>query len=250
MPVFVKVQAQKYIQDRNKFKIPEIIFNPSLVFSLHVYLLSFDQVTHPYNLRYTGAKEFNNSNEVTDTLQNIILQHADIRTFVRHYKVEVDINIQCIICKTGISINPDQLFKLSAKESESLNKLPVVLAWQEKVNKRKQKWEDCKAKLQHANMAASHCFKDCRQDLRLQKKLELLKDQIIEAKRRYNIAVCKSRNEKQQQQNQKIQENLKYYKNKQPVINLEQQLAGKVVNTKVIDTLEHKSSMAPHNSKY
>ena len=39
--------------------------------------------------------------EVTDALQNVILQHSDIRTFVRHYEVDVDVDVQRIIRKTG-----------------------------------------------------------------------------------------------------------------------------------------------------
>ncbi|KAL4980902.1 hypothetical protein BDW66DRAFT_163934 [Aspergillus desertorum] len=207
----------------------------------------FDQVTHPYNLRYAGAKAFNNSGEVTDALQNVILQHADIRTFVRHYEVDVDVDVQGIVRKTesqtplvrfacsfSASIDPDRPFRLSAEESKSLNKLPVVLTRQEKVNKYKQKWEDCKAKLQRANMAASHCVEDCKPDLRLQKKLELLEDRTMEAKRRYNIAIRELRNEKQRQRNRRIRENLKRYRNEQPVID-------------VMNTLEHKSSMAPQH---
>ncbi|KAL3428625.1 hypothetical protein BDV09DRAFT_204184 [Aspergillus tetrazonus] len=207
-----------YIKDvaENEFKILEIIFDPSLVLSPHVFLLSseitgFDQVTHPYNLRYAGAKAFYNSSKVTDALQNVILQHVDICTFVRYYEVDVDVDIQGIVRKTesqtplvrfaclfSASINPNRLFRLSAEESKSLNKLPVVLARQEK----------------HVNMAASHCVEDCNPDLWLQKKLELLEDRTMEVKRRYNIAICELRNKKQRQQNQQIWENLKHYRNK------------------------------------
>ncbi|KAL2812560.1 hypothetical protein BDW59DRAFT_176957 [Aspergillus cavernicola] len=131
-------------------------------------------------------QEFNNSKEIIDALQNIILQHTDICTFVWHYEVDININIQGIICKTG-----SQILLLSTQESKSLNKLLVVLAWQDK----------------------------------LQEKQEVLMEQTIEAKQRYNIAL--------------------HELNKQPIINLEQQLAGKLVITKIIDTLEHKGSMAP-----
>ncbi|BCR90283.1 uncharacterized protein ACHE_60169S [Aspergillus chevalieri] len=104
-------------------------------------ITGFDQVARPYLLRYTGAKELNSSEELTDALQNVILQHADIRTFVRHYEVNVDVDVQGIIRKTGsqtqfvrfacslsASIDPNQPYKLSSKESKSLNELPVVRA--------------------------------------------------------------------------------------------------------------------------
>lgn len=242
-------------------------------------ITGFDQVSHPYNLRYAGAKAFNNSgklpsiprpwlvgsltqwiDEVTDALQNVILQHSDIRTFIRHYEVDVDVDVQGIIRKTGsqtalvryacsfsASIDPNRPFKLSAEESKSINKLPVVLARQEKVNKRKQKWEDSEAKLLHFNMAISQRFKDCKPSLRLQEKLELLEDRTIEAKQRYKIAGRELRNEKQRQRNRRIRENLERYRKEQPVIDIEQQLAGKLVNRKVMDILEHKSLMPPQH---
>jgi hypothetical protein len=56
-----------------------------------------------------------------DALQNVMLQHANIHTFIRHYKVDVDADVQGIVRKTGsqtpliwfayslnTSINPDQ----------------------------------------------------------------------------------------------------------------------------------------------
>ena len=69
----------------------------------------------------------------------------------------------------------------------------------------------------------------------------------MEAKRRYNIAVRELRNEKQRQRNRRIRENLERYRNEQPVIDLERQLAGKLVDTKVMDTLEHKGFIPPQH---
>ncbi|KAL4757633.1 uncharacterized protein BDW70DRAFT_153214 [Aspergillus foveolatus] len=67
----------------------------------------------------------------------------------------------------------------------------------------------------------------------------------MEAKQQYSIAVHELHSKKQRQQNSLIQENMECYRNKQPMINLEWQLTGKLVNTKVLDTLERKSSMSP-----
>jgi hypothetical protein len=81
-------------------------------------ITGFEQVAKPYLLRYAGAKALNNSGEydpnmyqaswltpwieeVTNELQMLILQHSDIRTFVRHYQVDVDIDVQGIIRKNG-----------------------------------------------------------------------------------------------------------------------------------------------------
>ena len=56
-----------------------------------------------------------------------MLQHADIRTFTRHYEVDVDVDVQGIVRKTGTqtplvrfacslsaSIDPDRPYKLSS----------------------------------------------------------------------------------------------------------------------------------------
>ncbi|ODH27471.1 hypothetical protein ACO22_04193 [Paracoccidioides brasiliensis] len=107
-------------------------------------IMGFEEVAHLYNFRYAGAKAFNNSEEVTEALQNVMLQHADIRTFVKHYQVDVDVDAQGIVRKTGsqtelvrfacsmsASIDPNRPFKLSPEESRSLKYLPVVLGRQE-----------------------------------------------------------------------------------------------------------------------
>jgi hypothetical protein len=245
-------------------------------------ITGFDQITRPYLLRYAGAKEFNNSSEyipspqelgtdskveeVTDALQNVILQHADIRTFIRHYEVDVDVDVQGIIRKTGsqtplvrfvcslsASIDPDRPYKLSPEESKSLNTHPKVRAQQDSVNKRKQKWDDHKAKLARAEAACQAAFGHLGHEhlskphRHLKAKMELLQDRAMEAKRRYNNAVRELRNEKQRQRNRRVRENLERYRNEQPVIDLERQLAGQLVDTKVIDTLEHKSFMSPQH---
>jgi hypothetical protein len=200
--------------------------------------------------------------EVTDALQNVMLQHADIRTFIRHYEVDVDVDAQGIIRKTGsqtplvrfacslsASIDPDRPYRLSTEESKSLNELPVVRARQDTVNERKRKWEDRKAKLERANLACQAAFGHLdegalsKHHRRLREKLELSQDRTMEAKRRYNNAVRELKNEKQRQRNRRIRENLDRYKNEQPVIDLELQLAGKLVDTKVLGALEHKGFM-------
>ncbi|OJD26938.1 hypothetical protein ACJ73_01660 [Blastomyces percursus] len=69
----------------------------------------------------------------------------------------------------------------------------------------------------------------------------------MDAKHKYNRAVRELRNEKQRQRNRLIRANLKRYRDEQPVIDVERQLAGKLVDTKVMETLEHKSFMSPEH---
>jgi hypothetical protein len=66
----------------------------------------------------------------------------------------------------------------------------------------------------------------------------------MEAKRRHNRAVRALRNEKQRQRNQRIRENLERYRNEQPVIDLECQLAGLMVTPRVKKTLQDRDSMS------
>ncbi|GMG38731.1 unnamed protein product [Aspergillus oryzae] len=244
-------------------------------------ITGFEQVTKPYLLRYAGAKAFNSSGaylpcpllqteltqrkeEVTDALQNVMLQHADIRTFIRHYEVDVDIDVQGIVRKTGsqtplvrfacslsASIDPDRPFWLSAEESKSLNQLPAVRERQKTVNERKRKWVDRKAKLDRVTQACQASFGPLNagaltgRHRQLQVKLQHLQDRTLEAKRKYNASIRELRNEKQRQRNRRIRENLERYKNEQPVIDLERQLAGKLVDAKVMGALERKGFMPP-----
>ncbi|KMU91766.1 hypothetical protein CIHG_09639 [Coccidioides immitis H538.4] len=75
-----------------------------------------------------------------------MLQHTDICTFVKHYQVDVDVDAQGIVRKTG-----SQTAFLSAEESRSLNYLPVVLGWQDTVQKCKQELKNHEAELECAN---------------------------------------------------------------------------------------------------
>nr|KMM69757.1 hypothetical protein CPAG_06071 [Coccidioides posadasii RMSCC 3488] len=229
-------------------------------------ITGFEQVANPYKLRYAGAKAFNNSKEITNTLQNIMLQHADIRTFVKHYQVDVNIDAQGIIQKTGsqtplvrfacsmsASINPNQPYKLTPEESRSINFLPEVLERQATVKQHKKDWADRKADLETANRVCKTVFGHIDPELlaesntQVLEKLEIFQDRVTEAKAAYNDSVRQLQNKKQRQRNRQIRENLARYKNEQPVIDLERQLAGKLVDTKVMDTFKHGSFMPPEH---
>jgi Protein of unknown function (DUF3435) len=125
-------------------------------------------------------------------------------------------------CSLSASIDPDRPYGLSTGESKSLNDLPEVRARQDTVNECKQKWEDRKAKLERANLAHQTAFGHLDEG-----KLALFQDRMVKAKTRLNKATRELRNKKQRQQNRRIRENLERYKNEQPVIDLELQLAGK-----------------------
>ncbi|KAJ1715650.1 hypothetical protein NYO67_2123 [Aspergillus flavus] len=186
-------------------------------------ITGFEQAITLYLLWYAGAKAFNSSEEVTNALQNVMLQHAGIRRFIRHYEIDVDVDVQGIVRKTGsqtplvrfacslsASIDPDRPFWLSAEEFKSLNQPPAVRERQKNVNEQKRKWKDRKTKLDRAIRASSR-----------EAGTPPGSDAGSEA------------------------ENLEWYKNEQPVIDLERQLAGKLVDTGVTDALERKGFMSP-----
>jgi hypothetical protein len=197
------------------------------------------------------------------------LQHSNIRTFIRHYEVDVDVDAQGIVRKTSsqtelvqfayslsASINPNQPFWLSPEKSKSLNALPEVVAWQDTVNGRKQKWKVREAKFKRARIVCQARFGTLdagtlsKSRRKVQKKLQEIKEQTKEAKRRYDRAVRELRNKKQQQRNRRIRENLQRYRDKQPVIDLESQLAGMMIDTKVMKTLRCQDAMSAQHLTY
>jgi hypothetical protein len=201
---------------------------------------------------------------VTDALQNVILQHSDIRTFVRHYEVDVDVDVQGIVRNTGsqtalvrfacslsASIDPDRPYKLSSEESRSITELPEVRAKQEKVDERKRKWEDRQAQFEltekEFHLSSNYPEQDATPEDHhyLREKLEAAQEKVAEANRKKNRAILELRSEKQRQRNRRVRENLERYKIEQPVIDLERQLRGKLVDTKVLGALENARPSSP-----
>ncbi|EDN03055.1 predicted protein [Histoplasma mississippiense (nom. inval.)] len=221
-------------------------------------ITGFEEVAHPYNLRYVGAKAF--------TTANIMLQHTDIHTFIKHYQMDVDVDVQGIVrktcsqtalvqfaCSMSASIDPNRLYKLSPEESRSLNYLSVVRGRQDTVQKRKREWEDHEAELEHVNRVCKTSLGHldnrvlAESNPEVLERLEVFRDQTAEAKSEHNKATCELHNKKQRQRNRQICENLEHYKNEQSVIDLERQLAGKLVDIKVMDTFEHEAFMPPEH---
>ncbi|KAH7370264.1 hypothetical protein BKA65DRAFT_471486 [Rhexocercosporidium sp. MPI-PUGE-AT-0058] len=60
-------------------------------------ILGLLQPTRLYCLRYNAANEFNQSGDVTDALQNMMLQHASVDTFIKHYLPRRSGDIRAIV---------------------------------------------------------------------------------------------------------------------------------------------------------
>lgn len=68
--------------------------------------------------------------------------------------------------------------------------------------------------------------------------MERYQKKLVRADRKYQRALRELRNEKQWQRNRLVRENLERYKNEQPVIDSERQLAGKMVDEEAMGALE------------
>ncbi|KAH1586087.1 hypothetical protein KXV52_000563 [Aspergillus fumigatus] len=214
-------------KEQNTFPIPEIVFDPTLVLSPHVFLLGmlfrikafktfskdglvdeildqfvfcqavrevdgiqitleeqlmegalryrmkrggkitgFEQVTKPYCLCYGAAKAFNDSSDVTNELQNVMLQHASINTFVKHYSVGIHIDAQAIV--RGL---PAQK-QLILEDTSVVNMVPSVCKLQKKVNERKEVQEKMKRAFEMAKRDFQQKFGDYLQQKKVKQELQ------------------------------------------------------------------------------
>ncbi|KAH7119589.1 C2H2 finger domain protein [Dendryphion nanum] len=103
-------------------------------------ITGFRQVARPYSLRYAGGKAFNENGNVKDTMQNLMMGHASIRTFEKHYlSRRITVDTQAVVrgirpqealmraaCTMSRTIDPRRPQRLTAEESASVNDLPPI----------------------------------------------------------------------------------------------------------------------------
>ncbi|KAG5293363.1 hypothetical protein I7I50_03747 [Histoplasma capsulatum G186AR] len=250
-------------------------------------ITGFEQVTKPYCIRYGSAKAFNDSSDVTNELQNVMLQHSNINTFVRHYSVGIHVDAQAIVrgltpqtklmrfaCSMSRSIDPRRPFKLTKEQSDSVNELDCVRMLQDKVNElwksrdqRCYEYEEAKQQFEQAlddtkdDIPCQKCSNEYdgsldtnlkRQNRRctyckLRKRCKRAEVQHKRAGQAYQRTLRELQSEKRQQRNRMVRENLERYKNDQPVIDSERQLSGKMVDEEVIDVLQRSGYMTPQH---
>ncbi|KAJ5974897.1 hypothetical protein N7481_008604 [Penicillium waksmanii] len=99
------------------------------------------QVTRPYSLRYGAGTALDNSGSVSDSMRNLVMHHADTRTFLKFYlSRRISKNLPAIIrgldpeddimraaCRMSRTIDPNRPRRLTTKQSFSLNQLPVIV---------------------------------------------------------------------------------------------------------------------------
>ncbi|KAL2802972.1 hypothetical protein BJX63DRAFT_90216 [Aspergillus granulosus] len=232
-------------------------------------ITGFEQVTKPYGLRYGAAKAFNDSPEVTNELQNVMLQHASIDTFVKHYSVGIHVDAQAIVrglptqkhlmrfaASMSRSIDPRRPYKL--EDTSCVNNIPRMQTLQTRVCERKQHRDKMKRAFETAEQDFKRNFGDYQKQKKVKKELPPPTQQALDhvakceeqyrgADRRHRRAQRVTRNEWQRQRNRLVRENLERYKNEQPVIDCERQLAGKFLDEEVKGALERTGYMTPQH---
>ncbi|KAL4861811.1 hypothetical protein BDV12DRAFT_190834 [Aspergillus spectabilis] len=221
-------------------------------------ITGFEQVTKPYGLRYGAAKVFNDSSDVTNELQNMMLQHANIDTFVKHYSVGIHVDAQAIVrglpaqkqlmqfaASMSRSIDPRRPYKL--EDTSCVNNIPRVRTLQTRVCERKQFRDQMKRAFETAERDFERCFGDYQNQKKALDRVAKSEEEYRGAVRRHLRAQRVSRNEWQQQHNRLVRENLERYKNEQPVIDCERQLAGKLLDDEVKGALERTGYITPQH---
>ncbi|KAK4862951.1 hypothetical protein LT330_010695 [Penicillium expansum] len=113
----------------------------------------FRQVARPYSLRYGAAKALDNSGSVSDSLRNLIMHHADTRTFLKYYlDRRIDKNLPALIrglnpdedimhaaCRMSRTIDPNRPQDLTSVQSSSVNQRPEILALVQRRDELRQK---------------------------------------------------------------------------------------------------------------
>ncbi|KAI2479406.1 DUF3435 domain containing protein [Pyrenophora tritici-repentis] len=103
-------------------------------------LTGFAQVTRPYSLRYAGGKAFNENGNVSEAMQNLMMGHASISTFLKHYlSRRITVDTQAVVrgiqpqaalmraaCTMSRSIDLRRPRRLTQEQSSSVDDDPSV----------------------------------------------------------------------------------------------------------------------------
>ncbi|KAL5325401.1 hypothetical protein ACEPPN_006526 [Leptodophora sp. 'Broadleaf-Isolate-01'] len=193
-------------------------------------IAGFAQVTKPYVLRDGAAKALNESPDVSDSMQNLILQHSSIDTFLKHYldrNINVDVqniyrgqapqrDLMRFACSMSRSIDPRRPRELTTAQSKSVNRLPCIL----KLDRR---------------VARLSIVRGCPGE------------ENNGEEDKYQKAVRRLRSEKQRQRRLLLADLVDCFKKEQPVIDSERQLSGKVVDEDTRDALERSEQLTPEH---
>ncbi|EDN09785.1 predicted protein [Histoplasma mississippiense (nom. inval.)] len=220
-------------------------------------ITGFQQATKPYVLRDAAAKGFNESPDVSDSLQNLMLQHASIDTFLKHYldrNITADVlsiyrglepqkALMRMVCSMSQSIDPHRPWKLTPEQSRSVNDQPHILKIARRVAHLKKR-RDSTASLLSGRVGQRYRRK-AEKNRRWEAKYRRRVEKHERRDERYHKAVRRLRSEKQRARVELKRKILERYRQEQPVIDSERQLSGKVVDEDVRGALERSGYMTP-----
>jgi hypothetical protein len=183
-------------------------------------------------------EQFSKIAYVTAQLQNAILQHANIETFVAHYSVGVHVDVQGIVrglqpqneivrfaSSRTCSIDRRRPWKLTYEQSQSVNEMPEICALTKRVAKHSEARKDYEMKW------------ECEP--------EKYRLQFDEKSKRYQQSLTKLRDKRRELRTLLRQNILKRYNDEQPVIDSERQLSGMIVEEEVDEEANKIGHMAP-----
>ncbi|KAL1972845.1 hypothetical protein VTN31DRAFT_6387 [Thermomyces dupontii] len=196
-------------------------------------ITGFSDPVTPYSLRYAAAKAFNDSPDVSEQLQNVIMQHANSRTFERHYSVGIHVDTQALIrgqpqepavmplaCSMRRTKDPRRPRRLTADDSTALDRQPAL-----RILKRRK--EDL-----------------CKEKARLR---DAPPDQYQRVCQEYERAKSEYRNARRRASRRLISRKREAYQREQPVQDVERQLRGSIPKDEVIGALPDSPIMSPQH---
>ncbi|EGE80241.2 hypothetical protein BDDG_03182 [Blastomyces dermatitidis ATCC 18188] len=178
-------------------------------------LTGFEQTVKPYVLRNGAANKLNENPDVSDSMQNQILKHSNISTYVKHYQNR-NITVNTYRNYRGLDPKADDYLNLNSMSLSIDPRRPWKLTAQESRSKLKRR-RDATAP---------------------GKKRDALEDRCREAQRRLN-------NDKQHARVKLKREKLQRYNEEQPVIDSRRQLEGQIVDEAMKSVLERTEYMMP-----
>lgn len=120
---------------------------------------------------------------MTDELQNVMLQHANVNTFFRHYSVGIHVDAQAVVrglpqkrlmrfaSSMSRSIDPRRPYYLTYEDHDVINGLPCVRKLQHRVKKRKQALNSCYlSKHEEATIKYQNALRDVRNAKQIQRR--------------------------------------------------------------------------------
>ncbi|KAJ9656079.1 hypothetical protein H2201_008651 [Coniosporium apollinis] len=191
-------------------------------------ITGFRQIARPYTLRYAAGKAFDESDSISDPLRNLIMQHADTRTFLKHYlSRHITADTQAIVrglkpqhalmraaCRMSRSIDPRRPQDLTMEQSLSVNEHPRIRSLIQQRDRLKRRLK--------GKATQNPVYKELGREIT---------------------------NERQRQRHALLKDVQERWENEQPVRDIERQLSGLKFTEDVRTTLESSTDKTPEQKR-